>query len=106
MIQELFNLIIGSFDIGFIIACNILTYITIKFIDNLNGNKAVPRFGKRLILIIAIVIVAVAYYASGYGNTQVLINSAITAPIAWSWILKPIAVKAGIDYKKIDNTLN
>ena len=33
-------------------------------------------------------------------HTNIIINSCIIAPVAWSWLAKPIANKFGIDYKK------
>ena len=32
-------------------------------------------------------------------SINVIINSCIVSPIAWSWFAKPIANKLGIDYK-------
>ena len=31
---------------------------------------------------------------------NIIVNSCIIAPVAWSWLAKPIAGKFGIDYKK------
>ena len=45
MIEEIINniitTIINSFDFAYCISVNILTYLIIKLIDSLNGNKAV-----------------------------------------------------------------
>jgi hypothetical protein len=42
--------------------------------------------------------------AGGYEETVILINSSVLAPVAWSWIFKPILKKLGVDYKQIDKT--
>jgi hypothetical protein len=45
------------------------------------------------------------YIASGYDNTIILVNSAILAPVFWSWVVSPILKKFGVGYKDIDNTI-
>lgn len=102
IIKEIVNLIINNFDFGYCAVINIATYIIIKIIDELNGNKAVPTIVKRLILFGCIIGIGTAYYFLD-GNAKVILNSSILAPIFWSWVLKPICVKLNIDYKKIDN---
>lgn len=94
---ELFN---THFDLSFMLCVNILTYILIKVIDDLNGDKVVGTWTKRLVMLISCFAIAVGYIAGGYENTTILINSAILAPVAWSWIFKPILKKIGADYKQ------
>lgn len=94
---ELFN---THFDLSFMLCVNILTYILIKVIDDLNGDKVVGTWTKRLVMLISCFAIAAAYVAGGYENTTILINSAILAPVAWSWIFKPILKKIGVDYKQ------
>jgi hypothetical protein len=79
--------------------------ILIKIIDIINKDKQVKTWVKRLILVCSILSTGVLYWAIGK-DTELIINSAILAPVAWSWIFKPICAKLGIDYKKIDNTIN
>lgn len=98
---ELFN---THFDLSFMLCVNILTYILIKVIDDINGDKSVGTWTKRLVMLISCFAIAAGYIAGGYENTTILINSAILAPVAWSWIFKPILKKIGVDYKKIDKT--
>ena len=83
---ELFS---THFDLSFMLCVNVLTYILIKAIDDINGDKSVGCFA-----------IAAGYIAGGYKNTTILINSAILAPVAWSWIFKPILKKIGVDYKQ------
>ena len=91
----------ANFDISFIISVNVLTYLIIRFIDSLNGAKSVSTWSKRLVAIIASTVLAFLYYGCGYDNVFRLINSTIIAPVAWSWILKPIAQILKMDYKQI-----
>lgn len=98
--DTIINQIISNFDFAYMFVVNILTYILIKIIDWANGNKIVPIWQKRLLLIISIIIVACVYTFVGYDNKIVLVNSSIVAPIAWSWILRPIFIKLGAGYKQ------
>ena len=98
--DAIINQIISNFDFAYMFVVNILTYILIKVIDCANGNKIVPIWQKRLLLIISIIIVACVYTFVGYDNKIILVNSSIVAPIAWSWILRPIFIKLGAGYKQ------
>lgn len=100
------NQVRDNFDFIYIIVVNILTYCVIKFIDVINRDKIVTTMWKRIILVIAVFLVAIVYIITGYDKYDILFNSAIAAPVFWSWILKPIFVKNGLDYKKIDDVLN
>ena len=104
IIQNIVNLIINSFDFGYCVIINVATYLIIKLIDELNGNKVVPVWGKRLVLITTILIIGTAYYFIDH-NPKLLLNSSILAPVFWTWILKPICKKLDIDYKKIDDVM-
>ena len=98
---ELFN---THFDLSFMLCVNILTYILIKAINDLNGDKVVGTWTKRLVMIISCFAITAGYKAGGYEETVILINSSVLAPVAWSWIFKPILKKLGVDYKQIDKT--
>ena len=104
-INVIVNGILSNFDFGFMFIVNVLTYIIIKVIDYFNGDNKVPTWQKRCILIISIFIMAMIYIASGYDNTIMLVNSAILAPVFWSWVVSPILKKLGVGYKDIDNTI-
>lgn len=95
--------IIGNFDFGYMLVVNILTYLIIKVIDDLNAELPVKKVTKVIILCFSITIVSVMYICSGYENYITLVNSAILAPVAWSLVFKPLAKKAGIDYKKMND---
>lgn len=97
--------ILSNFDFGFMFIVNVLTYIIIKVIDYFNGNNKVPTWQKRCILVISIATMAGIYIAAGYDNAIMLVNSAILAPVFWSWVVSPILKKLGVGYKDIDNTI-
>lgn len=97
--------ILSNFDFGFMFIVNILTYIIIKTIDYFNGDNKVPTWQKRCVLVISIAAMIGIYIAAGYDNTIMLVNSAILAPVFWSWVVSPILKKLGVGYKDIDNTI-
>ncbi|UVY24702.1 MAG: hypothetical protein [Bacteriophage sp.] len=97
--------ILSNFDFGFMFIVNVLTYIIIKTIDYFNGDNKVPTWEKRCVLVISIVAMIGIYITAGYDNTIMLVNSAILAPVFWSWVVSPILKKLGVGYKDIDNTI-
>lgn len=97
--------ILNGFDFIYCFIVNVLTYSIIKCIDSLNKDKQVNTWIKRLVLLICILVIGVLYYSFGK-DIEVLVNSAILAPVAWSWLFKPLCTKLGIDYNKIDDTIN
>lgn len=97
--EQIFDKLIANFDFGYMFVINVLTYIIIKIIDYYNGDKTVSVFVKRLMLIVSIIIVGGLYIFLEDINYIVLVNSSIVAPIAWSWIFRPILSKFGLGYK-------
>lgn len=95
---ELFS---THFDLSFMLCVNVLTYILIKVIDDINGDKSVGTWTKRLVMLISCFAIATGYIAGGYENTTILINSAILAPVAWSWIFKPILKRLVLIIRKL-----
>lgn len=104
-IDVIVNGILSNFDFGFMFIVNVLTYIIIKVIDYFNGDNKVPTWQKRCVLVISIATMAGIYIAAGYDNAIMLVNSAILAPVFWSWAVSPILKKLGVGYKDIDNTI-
>lgn len=104
-IDVIVNGILSNFDFGFMFIVNVLTYIIIKTIDYFNGDNKVPTWQKRCALIISIAAMTGIYIAAGYDNAIMLVNSAVLAPVFWSWVVSPILKKLGVGYKDIDNTI-
>lgn len=86
--------IIDSFDFGFCVTINILTYTIIQLIK-----KPITTWQKRIILVINILIISVIYYFIGIDN-RILVNSIVLTPVSWTWIFKPICKALGVDYNK------
>lgn len=98
-----FSDILNHFNFSYIFSIVILTYIIIKFIDYINKDKKVSTWSKRIVLIISIIFITVAYIIFGYNDYITLLNSAIFSPVFYSWLLKPIIDKLGIGYKHIND---
>lgn len=98
--EQIIHQLINNFDFTLMFMINVITYFVIKFIDEINGDKLPTTWQKRIVLIITAILVGIVYRYTTDIPIIVIINSCIVAPIAWSWIAKPIANKLGIDYKK------
>lgn len=104
-LEQIINTTINSFDFTYCLLVNLLTFTVIKVIDELNKDKEVKTWHKRVVLLACILLTGVLYWAIGK-DLELLINSAILAPVAWSWIFKPICKKLGLDYKQVDDTIS
>ena len=87
--EKIFDIILSSFDFGYTLSVNILTYLIIKFIDSLNGDKVVPTWMKRSIAVLggstlAIIIIS----TQGYSN--IILYSFILSLVSWDVIFKPL----------------
>ena len=91
---------LDSFDFAFCIIVNVLTYLIITVVNDIKKPKVLTKWNKRLVLIAVILLTGVIYYFIK-SDIRTVINSAILAPVFWSWILKPICKKFDIDYKKL-----
>lgn len=89
--------IVSQFDYTYCVTVNILTYIIINTIP-----FKISSWNKRLILLASIFSLGIIYYIEGIAG-KILINSAILAPVSWTWLFKPICKKLGIDYSNIKN---
>ena len=102
---EIFNntitTVISSFDFAYCVSVNVLTYLIIKLLYSLTGNKTVSIWSHRIVLLIFIFSTGVLYNLIGCDN-KVLLNSAILSPVFWSWVIKPICKYFKIDYKDIN----
>lgn len=99
MIEDIVSTTFESFDFSFCIAVNVLTYLIIKLIDDCNGQQTTSSWTKRLVMLCCVILVGVFYYITET-NLRLIMNSAILAPVFWSWIGKPICKKLDIDYNK------
>lgn len=103
--MEAIDNILSNFDFTYCFIVNVLTYLIIKEVDRFNKQRKVKTWIKRIILLAVILSMGVLYYILNK-DLEIIINSAILAPIAWSWLFKPLCAKLGIDYKHINDTIN
>ena len=68
---------------------NVLTYLIIKTIDYLNGDKSVPTWLKRIIAVISGLILALIIVLMS-GFTPSLLYSFILSLVSWDIIFKPV----------------
>ena len=101
IVNNIIQTTLESFDFAYCIVVNILTYFVVNAINGRQSHKDISTWAKRLVLLITILSTGVVYYLIG-SDTRVLLNSAILAPVFWSWILKPICKHFKIDYKNIN----
>ena len=94
------NNIINDFNFALMIIINVITYIIIKIVNEVNGDKLPTTWQKRIVFLIVAIIVGIIYKITTDIPVNIIINSCIIAPVAWSWLAKPIAGRFGIDYKK------
>ena len=87
--EQLTNLLINSFDFGYMFSVNVLTYLIIKTIDYLNGDKSVPTWLKRTIAVISGLILALIIVLMN-GFTPSLLYSFILSLVSWDTIFKPL----------------
>ena len=92
---------LSSFDFAYCIIVNVLTYLVITTINNRNGHKDLTTWSKRWILLLVILFTGGLYILLDC-DVKTLINSAILAPVFWSWIMKPICKRFKIDYRDIN----
>lgn len=94
--------LLSKFDLAYMFAVNVATYIIIKVIDNLNGEKIVPTYLKRIIAFIVGAVIAFAVISFGADKT-IILYSFILSLVSWDCMWKPILNIIGdkFNYKKI-----
>lgn len=98
--EKIFDLLLNSFDFGYMIAINILAYLAIKIVDELNGKKKVPAWQKRLVTFLSGIIITAVLYFIGEAMTTVYLYSFIASMVSWDVIFKPLIKNfKHLDYK-------
>lgn len=98
IISGIIQTTLASFDFAYCITANILTYLIITIITK--KDKQLSTWGKRVVLIIDILVLGAAWYIATK-DIRLVLNSAILAPVFWSWVMKPICQYFKLDYKDI-----
>jgi len=95
ILNETIQNTLHSFDFSFCVIVNVLTFIVIK-----SFNQKLSTWCKRIIMLIIVLLLSIVEYFIGM-EVKLLINSAILAPVSWSWIFKPLCKKFNLDYKEL-----
>lgn len=92
---------LSKFDFAYMLSVNIVTYLVIKFIDAVNGPKAVPTWLKRTTAVLVGIIIGIVIILQG-ADKIVIMYSFFISLVSWDAIFKPILKMLGskIDYKK------
>lgn len=98
IIYNIINTTLNSFDFAFCIIVNIMTYLSVTIINESKGSN-ITKWQKRLVFIIILILVSAVKILVGGQSIDLIINSAILAPVSWSWVFKPLCARFGIDYK-------
>ena len=97
IVSDIIQTTLNSFDFGYCVVVNLLTYFIVKGFEDFK--KVLTKWKKRLALLFSIIFIGVIYHMYG-DDLKLIVNSAILAPVSWSWIFKPICAKFKLDYKK------
>lgn len=96
IISSVIQTTLASFDFAYCVTVNILTYLIITGLAK--KEKSLPKWGKRLVLIIDVLVLGIIWYVATK-DIRLVLNSAILAPVFWSWVMKPICQYFKLDYK-------
>lgn len=96
VIESIIQTTLASFDFSYCITVNILTYLIITTLAK--KDKPLAKWGKRLVLIVDVLVLGAAWYIATK-DIRLVLNSAILAPVFWSWVMKPICQYFKLDYK-------
>ena len=100
ILNNIIETTLNSFNFTYCIVVNLLTYMIIKLVDEARKRKT-NVWIKRAILLFVISSTGAVYYVFNE-DVKLILNSAILAPVFWSWLMKPLCKKFKIDYKDID----
>lgn len=101
IIENIIQTTLNSFDFTYCIIVNILTYFVVKIVTDAKKDKHLTIWAKRGILLSVILSTGVLEYFIG-NDSKLILNSAVLAPVFWSWIMKPICKHFNIDYANIN----
>ena len=95
--EQLLSQLISNYNFNLILSINIISYLIIQLLHLKIFTKRGIKIG---VTVIVSIITGIIFHFISDTPTEVLVNSAILAPLAWDWVFKPILNKIGVDYKK------
>lgn len=100
--EQLFQYVATNFDFAFVISINVVAYLIIQLIG-FATKKEVTKAIKVLVTIGVSIGLYFLYRGTTNIDQEILLNSAILAPVAWDWIIKPICKWIKLDYKHMEH---
>lgn len=104
--ENIINQILNSLDFGFIFCVNLVTYLVIKFFEEVN-NKKITRILKRIITFISGIVIGFLVLKINEDTKPVIIfYSFFFSLLSFDYIFKPILNKFGgemFNYRKSEN---
>ena len=89
LIFEIIRTTSASFDFALVISINVASYIIINIVNDAL-DRDISKWAKRGITCVCIIALSIIYHMLGACDDELILNSAILAPVFWSWIGKPI----------------
>ena len=98
--EVFFEKLFDIFSLEYMFSVIIASYLVIKLVDIINGEKVVPTWMKRVITFIVGVILFVVFMKFTDETAQCLMASFFSAVFVYDTAIKVIIRKFNIDYRK------
>lgn len=98
--EVLIEKIFGIFSLEYMFSVIVASYLVIKFVDALNGERVVPTWLKRLITCLVGAVFFVVFAKFTDVTIQCLMASFFSAVFVYDTAIKVIIKKFNIDYRK------
>lgn len=98
--EVLIERIFGIFSLEYMFSVIVASYLVIKLVDALNGEKVVPTWLKRLITCLVGAVFFVVFAKFTDATVQCLMASFFSAVSVYDTAIKVIIKKFNIDYRK------
>lgn len=92
--DEIINSFLNNIDWVYLIKINILSYIVIKAIDDINPDKPLPSLVKTIITLLSAIIIQIVDPI----ESDNIYSTAILSLVSWDYCFKHIAKKLNIGY--------
>ncbi len=99
-ITKIIDALISNIDFAYMLAVNVLTFLLIKIIDEVNGQKKVGKWLKRAVAAVAGLVIALPLIFIADAKIPVMLYSFILSFVSWDVIFKKIVKLLKLDYKK------
>lgn len=98
--EAFFEKLFDIFSLEYMFSVIMASYLVIKLVDAINGEKVVPTWMKRVITFIVGVILFVVFMKFTDETVQCLMASFFSAVFVYDTAIKVIIRKLNIDYRK------